>query len=61
MTTILNIPPNDHLRDTVLHAHTDIKVGIKLLRRWRLIKAWKKLNQGCDRLGKALDTRSPGV
>jgi len=61
MNTTLNIPPNDHLREVVAHAHTDITVGIKLLRRWRPIKAWRKLQQGYERLGKALDTGRPGV
>ena len=59
--TTLNIPQPDHLRDAVLHAHTDMTVGIKMLRKWRLMMAWKKLHQGYERLGKALDTGRTAV
>ena len=57
--TTLKIPPNDHLRDAVVHAHTDMTVGIRMLRKWRWIAAWRKLQQGYERLGKALDTGRP--
>lgn len=49
--------PFDHLRDEVLHAHTDLRVAVKMLRRLRWIAAWKKARQGYHRLGNALDTR----
>jgi len=55
----LDIPPFDHLRDEVLHAHTDLQVALRMARRLRWIAAWKKMQQGYDRLGKALDARSP--
>ncbi|MFA7347277.1 MAG: hypothetical protein WCZ86_05915 [Desulfurivibrionaceae bacterium] len=48
--------PHDHLRDAVLHAHTDMTVGIRMLRRGRLMAAWKKMRQGYYRLGRALDS-----
>lgn len=51
--TAIKIHNPDHLRDAVMHAHTDMTVGLMLLRKWRLIMAWRKLHQGYERLGKA--------
>lgn len=59
--TTLNISQSDHLREAVLHAHRDMTAGLRMLRKWRLIMAWKKLYQGYERLGKALDTAKPPV
>lgn len=55
----IEIKPPDHLRDAALHAHADLRVGIKMLRKGRFITAWRKMQKGYDRLDKALDTRSP--
>lgn len=54
---MLKISDHDHLRDAAMHAHADMRVGIKLLRKCRFVKAWRKMQQGYDRLDKALDTR----
>lgn len=47
----------DHLRDAALHAHADMRVALKMQRRGLLLEAWQKVQQGYDRLDKALDTR----
>lgn len=56
MTT--QISPSDHdlIRCAALHAHADLQVAIKLLRRLRWIKAWRKMHQGYARLDKALES-----
>lgn len=59
--TALKIAPEDHLREVVAHTHTDMKVALKMLRRMRWIAAWRKLEQGYNRLGKALDAGRPGA
>lgn len=56
ITETQKITPFDHLREAVLHAHADMRVAIKMQRRGMLIEAWQKIQQGHDRLGKALDT-----
>lgn len=48
----------DHLRDAALHAHADMRMALKMLRRFRFVKAWRKMWQGYDRLDQALNTRS---
>ncbi|MHB1227686.1 MAG: hypothetical protein ACYC0O_09200 [Desulfurivibrionaceae bacterium] len=53
---MIKISDHDHLRDAALHAHADMRVAIKLLRKLRWIKAWRKMHQGYDRLGKALES-----
>jgi len=57
MTTQLRPSEHDLIRCAALHAHADLRVAIKLLRRLRWIKAWRKMHQGYSRLGKALDTK----
>jgi len=52
----IRISQADQLRDTVLHAHTDLRVALKMLRGLRWIAAWRKLQQGYHRLGTVLDT-----
>ena len=52
----LEVSQEDHLRETIAHTHTDLRVAIKLLRKLRWIKAWRKMHQGYDRLGKALES-----
>ncbi len=56
--TTLKVSPADHLREVVSNTHSDMKVALKMLRRLRLPSAWRKLQQGYNRLGKALDTGS---
>lgn len=52
----LEVSQEDHLRETIAHTHTDLRVALMMLRRWRVMAAWKKLQQGYDRLGKALES-----
>lgn len=54
--TTLNIPQPDHLHEAVLHAHADMQVALKMHSRGLLLEAWQKVQQGYDRLEKALDT-----
>lgn len=57
MTATIEIKPPDHLRDAALHAHADMRVALKMQSRGMLPEAWQKVQQGYDRLDKALDTR----
>lgn len=54
----MKVSPADQMREVVAHTHTDMTVALKMLRRLRLPSAWRKLQQGYHRLGKALDTGS---
>ena len=56
MSTI-KVSQADHLRETIAHTHTDLRVALMMLRRWRVLAAWRHLEQGYNRLGKALDTK----
>lgn len=53
--TALNLTPADHLRDTIRHAHADLRAAGKLVKRGRPVLAWRKIRQGYERLGKALE------
>ncbi len=52
----LKISGADHLREAILHAHADMKVALKMRRRRQFITAWRKVEQGYDRLEQALDS-----
>lgn len=54
----MKVSQADQMREVVSHTYTDMTVAIKMLRRLRLPSAWRKLQQGYNRLGKALDVRS---
>lgn len=58
MTT--NVRPSEHdlIRCAALHAHADLRVAIKMQGRGLLSEAWQKIQQGHDRLDKALGSVS---
>lgn len=51
----LTATPADRLRCAALHAHADLRVAGRMLRRLRLIAAWRKAKNGYERLGRILE------
>ncbi len=49
------VTPADRLRCAALHTHADLRVAVKMLRRMRLIAAWRCFQRGYDRLGKVVE------
>ena len=52
--TAIKISQADQMREAVLHAHADMQVALKMRHRRQFITAWRKVQQGYDRLEKAL-------
>lgn len=55
----LSVTKADRFRCAVFHAHADLRMAIKMLRRLRFFAAWQRARQGYDRLGKVLENRNP--